>query len=108
MLTCLSATAIPAMVYKDPGQSDVEAALGPITHVVVRTTLASREDGVIDALLHVVLGLLVENETSAGTTQCLVPVNTGREQGGALGSIKRQTHVVVHTISQYSNGSLLT
>jgi len=47
------------------------------TDVVVRSTLASREDGIVDTLLNV--GLLVlaeEDETSTGTTKSLVAVYT--------------------------------
>lgn len=45
------------------------------TDVVVRSSLASGEDGVVDSLLHV--GLLVlseEDETSSGTTKSLVAI----------------------------------
>lgn len=57
------------------------------TDVVVRSTLASREDGIVDTLLNI--GLLVlaeEDETSTGTAKSLVAVymiervNLGFEQ----------------------------
>jgi len=42
----------------------------------VRSTLASREDGIVDALLNVrLLVLAEEDETSTGTTKCLVAVS---------------------------------
>ena len=47
-------------------------------YVVVRTTLAGRENGVVDALLEVlcVLEILAEeDETSTGATECLVSVD---------------------------------
>lgn len=45
------------------------------THVVVRSTLASGEDGIVDALLDIALLVgAVEDETGARTTEGLVAV----------------------------------
>lgn len=51
------------------------ASRDPTTHVVVRSTLASREDGIVDTLLDVgFFGLLVEDQTGARSTESLVTV----------------------------------
>jgi len=47
-------------------------------HVVVGSSLASGEDGVVDALLNVrLLGLVEEDESSTGSTEGLVAVVSG-------------------------------
>lgn len=104
VLTCFSATAIPAIVYwpqahkktqhqrplfypsypdrqpqlQEQPQSDAGKDRDRPTHVVVRTSLASREDGVVNTLLQV--RLLVpaeEEETRPGASEGLVPVREG-------------------------------
>lgn len=61
--------------------SVVQSAAELETHVVVRSTLASRENRVVDALLDVrLLVLAEEDETSAGTAKGLVAARRQNEQ----------------------------
>ncbi len=72
------------------------------------STLAGREDGLVDSLLEI--GLLVlseEDETSSRTSEGLVAVrgNGGSDPRDSSYTETNSTpHVVVVTTSQYSNG----
>ena len=73
------------------------------TYVVVGTTLASREDSLVDALLEVLslLGVFPEEDkTSTGTTECLVPVPQKVSIVHEPGANHCDSHVVVVTTSQ--------
>lgn len=74
--------------------------------MVVRATLASREDGLVDTLLEVLVVFTAfseENQTCSWATEGLVTKSTQspnldeKLNGG-------DTHVVVVTTSQWSNG----